>query len=301
MPETPDPPSARYFALLYSPGPQRLVLEALLGIEREVSESLRAGLDHQVAHSRLQWWREECERTVEGRPEHPLTRALSQAMGGAKPTGLSGLVDLAVWDLAGATFESRRELSVYCERWSAAMIEPIGAPLAAATSGLESASALAPTSALASTSASESSSGAAGNCHVRTLGAVIHEIELLSDLEREAHRGRLRIPLDELERHKTEPGALAMRPWPETVVDLLRSRHNALRTDLARAVGGLGGEMQSRLRGVLVWAALAARSSRRHERALPNRAVPTRFDPVTDAWFAWRQARKATMGRFRLD
>src|SRR5882757_4588568 len=75
----PESHSARYFALLYSPASQRLVLDALFGIEREIFESLRPGLDHHVAHSRLQWWREECERTAAGRPVHPLTRALIDA------------------------------------------------------------------------------------------------------------------------------------------------------------------------------------------------------------------------------
>src|SRR5882757_4888761 len=180
MPVTPESHSARYFALLYSPASQRLVLDALFGIESEIFESLRPGLDHHVAHSRLQWWREECERTAIGRPVHPLTRALVDAVNGigtgapkrhrkhpsvelrsgppsmagvhraaqsllraspgrpsmaarsphaANPlpqlAGLCGLVDVAVWDLAGATFETRRELAAYCERWSAAMIEPL--------------------------------------------------------------------------------------------------------------------------------------------------------------------------------
>src|SRR5882724_3097231 len=142
MPATPESHSARYFALLYSPASQRLVLDALFGIEREIFESLRPGLDHHVAHSRLQWWREECERAAAGRPVHPLTRALVDAVtgtgGGAgalssvklraglpQLAGLCGLVDLAVWDLAGATFETRRELTAYCERWSAAMIGPL--------------------------------------------------------------------------------------------------------------------------------------------------------------------------------
>src|SRR5260370_39390337 len=83
MPATPESHSARYFALLYSPASQRLVLDALFGIEREILESLRPGLDHHVAHSRLQWWREECERAVVGRPVHPLTRALVDAVTGA--------------------------------------------------------------------------------------------------------------------------------------------------------------------------------------------------------------------------
>src|SRR5882724_9841604 len=94
MSVAPEAHSARYFALLYSPAPQRLVLDALFGIEREIFESLRPGLDHHVAHSRLQWWREECERAAVGRPVHPLTRALVDAVT-REPSSASASTSLA--------------------------------------------------------------------------------------------------------------------------------------------------------------------------------------------------------------
>ena len=298
MPVTPESHSARYFALLYSPVPQRLALDALFGIEREISESLRPGLDHHVAHSRLQWWREECERAAVGRPVHPLTRALvdavtavssstsastSPARAPAAPLsqlgGLCGLVDVAVWDLAGATFETRRELTAYCERWSAAMIEPFAprnAPVTAATPDTR-----------------------IGNWS--TLGAAMREIEMLSHLAREAHYGRLRVPLDELESAKADPGVLAKPPWPAAVVELLRARHESLRDEITRALSDVDGAQQPRLRGLLVWAGLVRRSSQRTEDALPDRLRLGRFDAVADAWLAWRVARRATIGRFRLN
>jgi phytoene synthase len=279
MPATPESHSARYFALLYSPASQRLVLDSLFGIEREIFESLRPGLDHHVAHSRLQWWREECERAVVGRPVHPLTRALVDAVTGAQLAGLCGLVDVAVWDLAGATFETRRELTAYCERWSAAMIEPLAPRKAADATGTSDARVT----------------------NWSTLGAAIREIEMLSHLAREAHYGRLRVPLDELESAKADPGALAKPPWPAPVVELLRARHESLRDEITRTLGEVDRVQQPGLRGVLVWAALARRASQRTERALPDRLRPGRFDSVADAWFAWRIARRATTGRFRLN
>jgi phytoene synthase len=279
MPATPESHSARYFALLYSPASQRLVLDALFGIEREIFESLRPGLDHHVAHSRLQWWREECERAVVGRPVHPLTRALVDAVTGAQLAGLCGLVDVAVWDLAGATFETRRELTAYCERWSAAMIEPLAPRKAADATGTSDARVI----------------------NWSTLGAAIREIEMLSHLAREAHYGRLRVPLDELESAKADPGALAKPPWPAAVVELLRARHESLRDEITRTLGEVDRVQQPGLRGVLVWAALVRRASQRTERALPDRLRPGRFDSVADAWFAWRIARRATTGRFRLN
>jgi phytoene synthase len=298
MSVTPESHSARYFALLYSPAPQRLALDALFGIEREISESLRPGLDHHVAHSRLQWWREECERAAVGRPVHPMTRALVDAVTAAPssasaPTslanspavplpqlgGLCGLVDVAVWDLAGATFETRRELTAYCERWSAAMIEPF-APRKAADAPAT------PDTRIANWS---------------TLGAAMREIEMLSHLAREAHYGRLRVPLDELESAKVDPGVLAKPPWPVAVVELLRARHESLRDEITRALSDVDRAQQPALRGLLVWAALARRSSQRTEHALPNRLQLGRFDAVADAWLAWRIARRATIGRFRLN
>jgi phytoene synthase len=260
------------------------VLDALFGIEREISASLRPGLDHHVAHSRLQWWREECERAAVGRPVHPLTRALVDALtgGASQLAGLCGFVDVAVWDLAGATFETRRELTAYCERWSAAMIEPL---------------ALAPRTTPDATAAT-----ATRATNWSALGAAMREIEMLSHLALEAHYGRLRVPLDELESAKVDPGVLAKPPWPPAVAELLRARHESLRDEISRALGEVDSAQQPGLRGLLVWAALARRSSQRTERALPHRLrLGGQFDAVADAWFAWRIARRATTGRFRLN
>ena len=306
MPATLESHSARYFALLYSAPTERPVLEALFGIEHEVFDSLRAGLDHNVAHSRLQWWREECERAANGRPVHPLTKALVSALSaasagslsaaqgglGTQPqavqpqavglpgfVGLCGIVDVAIWDLAGATFETRRELDAYCERWAAGMIEPLVAPPSPPAS---------PTPATRTTD-------------WRVLGAAMREVELLNDLAREAHHGRIRVPLDELERANVNTSALARPPWPDPLAEQLRARHKALRNNISRILIDVDGEQQPALRGLLVWATLACRSSQRAERALPDRLRPGRFDAISDAWFAWRIARQATMGRFRLN
>jgi phytoene/squalene synthetase len=320
---------------------QRPVLEALFGIEREVFDSLRAGLDHHVAHSRLQWWGEECERAAGGRAVHPLTQALVSALrvapalagaaagstapatpttaaealppqDAAGPTtqqqaiplpqlaGLRGVVDVAIWDLAGATFETRRELDAYCQRWAAGMIEPLIAT--AASGAIASASSAAAMSAAAgSASAVAPGASTTRTAEWRALGAAMREVELLTDFAREAHHGRIRIPLDELEIANVDISVLAKPPWPEAVARLLHARHESLRNDIARILADMSREQQPALRGLLVWAALAWRSSHRAERALPNRLQRGRIDALSDTLFAWRIARRATIGRFRLN
>ena len=379
---------SRYLAWLYSTDAQQPVLAKLCEIESEVASSLRPGIDHHVAHARLQWWQEECERCAQGRPVHPLTRELVKAYGSppmagqSSPlAGISGFVDTAIWDLAGATFEARKELTAYCERWAAAMfgtaaarvagtgsgatvsvdeLQPSEAAhatraiqaarmmrasdspgsatpgatpgsLAAASEALAAAtgaasgagagatsaspaasasapaatSASAPATASASAPAATSAPAAASSAgrelsRWRALGAAVREIELLADLAREAHLGRVRVPLDELDRAGVEVSSLARPPWPEALVTLLRERHEALRANIATSVSALGRDEQAGFRGLLVWTALAWGQSARAQRALPGIILPRRYHALADGWQAWRAARRAAAGKLRL-
>jgi phytoene synthase len=273
MSEKPDARTPRYLAWLYSTPTQQALLGALCGIEAEIGASLRPGIDHHVAHTRLQWWREECERCAGARPAHPLTLELSKHIEESGPgagagrvlASLAGFVDNAAWDLAGATFERRQELTDYCRRWAAAMLEPLG------LRGWSE------------------------------LGTALREIELLGELARAARSGRLRVPLDELEEAGVAPAALGAPPWPQQLTALLAARHQALRGQLSIALLGLSPEDQQRSRGVLVWASLAWEASARAQRALPHPPPPASIATAAATnWRAWRAARAAAAGSLRL-
>ena len=274
MSAKPETHTPRFLAWLYSTRLQQPVLASLCAIEREIGASLRPGVDHHVAHTRLAWWREELARCAAGNPVHPLTQELrihlEQLAPGSRSNsvlaGISGLVDTATWDLAGATFEGRQELTAYCQRWAAAMVAPISAAAADLTDA----------------------------------GAVLCELELLGHLDRDARAGRLRVPLDELERAKVAHEALATPPWPPQLAAILRGRHQALRQQLAAAVARLSPEIQQRARGLLVWSALAWQASLRAERALPRAPAASIASAAAANWRAWRAARAAAAGRLRL-
>jgi len=272
MPGRPELSPTRTLAWLYCAA-ERGVLATLAGIEREIGASLAPGVDHQVAHTRLAWWREECARCAAGRPLHPLTRELAAqfAPQPAPLAGLVGFVDTAVWDLAGATFETRRELDAYCARWSAALVEPLAR---------HAAPRLAPQRA-------------------QRLGRTLRELELLLALAADARLGRLRLPLDELAAAQVPPAGLAQPPWNAALVRVVRSRHRQLRAELAAAVAALAPDAQAPLRGLLVWAALTAAHSRRAERDLPHAGAAREHLPL-DGWRAWRTARRAQANRLRL-
>jgi phytoene synthase len=249
------------------------VLEGLCQLEAEIRQTTQ--LAHEVAHVRLAWWREECERTAAGNPVHPLTRALLTHLRPHELAELGGLADAAVWDLAAATFETRREVTAYCERWAAALIEP---------------------------AAVQAQGGAAPpvSPRWRTLGAALREIELIAYLPQEARLGRLRLPLDELARAGVAPEQLTTAPCPPALATLIAVRHEALRRSLEASVLDVAPELQPASRGLLVWAQLAWRLSRQAQLALPGWLATGKAGGLSAGWAAWRAARAAQRGAYRL-
>jgi hypothetical protein len=101
----PSPPSGspRYFALLYTPSALRPVLGTLLALADEISAGGARGLDHAVAHVRLDWWRGEAERYARGESQHPWLRALLAQHPASSGLDLAALVHAAALDLANQT------------------------------------------------------------------------------------------------------------------------------------------------------------------------------------------------------
>ena len=136
---------------------------------------------------------------------------------------------------------------------------------------------------------------------VRALGASLRELELLLALPAEARAGRIRLPLDELERVQAEPrgarrsrpGRRALRPWcaSGTGSCVVRSARASQRSPPAA---------QSAARGLIVWAALSASHSARAARDLPRARLTREHHAALDGWRAWRAARRAQAGDCRL-
>jgi 15-cis-phytoene synthase len=264
-----DAATPRALARLYCPPAQAPVLAALLDIECEIRAALKAGLEHGVAHARLAFWREECARLTAGVPEHPLTRALAVHFAGSARevlAPLSGLVDLATWDLAQATFGSRRELAGYCERWSAAVTGPLArAALAPVPAG------------------------------TLAFGAALKELELLLAVSADARAGRVRLALDELEAAAVAPADLTAAAAGAALAQLIAQAHARARGALSAAT--FAPSAQPPLRALLVWGCMSARLSLRAQAALPRLAGPGDHQRPLDGLIAWRIARRADRGR----
>lgn len=264
------PGSLRYFALLYSPEQRRDAVLALYVIESEIRESAKSA-SHDVAHTRLTWWRAETDRLINGNPQHPATRVLLEHSGGGDLSIFNKLHEVlaaADMDLARMTFANQQELRAYCSRSGGAIQELVASQLIAPGKLDETARAAA-----------------------NKLGVGIRMTEIVRDVRQDAYDGNVYLPLDLLDKHELKTAHLRAREVDPKLKTALRSIRESALPELDLPARGTQTE---HLRPAFVLAAL--------HRKLLDRIAARNYDvateriepgPLQKPWTAWRAARKA--------
>lgn len=261
--------SMRYFSLLYAAPGQRDFLAALYVLDNELRDSSLAG--HDVAHTRLQWWRDEIGRLKQRQPQHPVTRALLQLAPDLDFQVLHETVLATAMDLACATFETDEELAQYFQRSTGALFELAARYFLGADISEQ-----------ALLAAKESAQ-------------LVRETETLRDLHRDVHRGRVYLPLNALDQAQLTAEHLKQDTWPASLVALLQSRAHQQLLDFRTACDGLTRAEKIALRPLLVLARLHARLAQRMVRQSFSRSHRrVELNPFDMLWTAWRAARAAS-------
>ena len=264
------PGSLRYFALLYTPKERRTELAALYLIESEIRTSARSA-SHDVAHTRLQWWREEIARLKGGSPQHPATQALAELSNRVDFRAFFDMLTAAEQDLANASYEDEREIAAYLRRSGGSTAE-LAANILAAPNSL-------------SDEARES---------VRTLGINMRRAEVLRDLRQDAYDGRIYFALPTLARANIQVHELRQATLTEPLRALVLDQAEQTRRNLDRSAADLNGSQRISLRPLLVLASLHARLLGRLQREsddIPQRRIELgAFEKV---WTAWKAAIRA--------
>lgn len=261
------PGSLRYFAVLYAPEPARPALHALYAMEAELRDTVRTTA-HEVAHTRLQYWRGEVDRLAAGHPTHPVTRALLPLRAaGADVSLLHEALVAADFDVARITLNTDAEASALAFR-ACGSVQTLAAVASRGSAQL---------------SAGESE-------FARRLGTSMLETEWLRDLRGDLLEGRLRLPLDALEDARIEPTSLLAEPMPDALSTLLAARKARIAAQLRSLPSLLTPTERTAQRQGLVLAALherlLARIDHRTEVARTRADVPA----WTRLWTAWRTA-----------
>lgn len=261
------PGSMRYFSLLYAPEDRRDQLLALYVIDAEIRESAQS-VNHDVAHTRLQWWRAEIERLVNGSPQHPATRLLNDSS--VERAGLAKLHEIMVaadMDLARMTYSNMRELRAYSSRSGGAIQEVAAAQLVAPAPLDEAARATA-----------------------NRIGIGVRQSEMLRDVRQDAYEGRVYLPQDRLTEHGVSLEDLRAREVAPQVKVALREFKAAVQDELQAALTSVS----PALRPLAVLAALHSRLLQRIA-ARDYNVAQSRIElgPIEKPWVAWKAARRS--------
>ena len=239
---------------------------ALYVIDAEIRESAQSA-NHDVAHTRLQWWRAEIDRLINGNPQHPATRLLHEARAVDRVvfTSCTKLLAAADMDLARMTYSNMRELRAYCSRSGGAIQELMAAQLLAPAPLDE-----------------------ANRATANRIGIGVRQSEILRDLRQDACDGRIYLPQDQLTAHNVTLEDLRGREVAPRLKAALREFRDAVQEELQSALAAVSAP----LRPLAVLAALHRRLlDRIAARDFEVATSRIELGPIEKPWIAWRTAR----------
>ena len=190
--------SSFYQSFRFLPTDRRLALTALYAFCREVDDVVDECSEPALARIKLAWWREEVGRIYAGDAQHPVGRALTgpvQAFG-LDHDLLIEIIDGMEMDLDRTSYPSFRELNLYCHR-----VAGVVGLLAAEIFGYED---------------------RATRKYAEELGLAFQLTNILRDVREDAERGRIYLPLEELERFGHTPGELLAARDSAPFIELFR-------------------------------------------------------------------------------
>ncbi len=261
--------SSFYYSFLFLPDVKRRAIMALYAFCREVDDVVDECSDVSIARQKLQWWREEIQRLFQAEPRHPVTQALKQFLDHfnfAEEYFLE-IIDGMEMDLDQAQYDSFKALSLYCYR-------------AASVVGLLSIEIFGYTDRQTQKYAND-------------LGMAFQLTNILRDVREDADRGRIYIPMDELNEYGVSPSALTKGETTPALRNLFEHQAKRARQYYRSAMQQLPDSDRYSQRSGIIMAAIYEKILDEIEadgfRVLEHRIKIT---PLRKLWTAWRTARR---------
>ena len=183
--------SSFYYAFLFLPPPRRAAITAFYAFCREVDDVVDEIADPAVAAAKLQWWRQEVAQAFAGQPSHPVTRALMPLapVFGIEQAHLLAVVEGCQTDLDQTRFLDYPALQRYCHL-VAGVVGEVAANIFGRTQ-------------------------AATVQYAHQLGLAMQLTNIIRDVGDDARRGRIYLPLSDLQRFNVKAHELLKReaPW----------------------------------------------------------------------------------------
>ncbi|MDT3671193.1 MAG: presqualene diphosphate synthase HpnD [Aromatoleum sp.] len=170
--------SSFYYSFMFLPPVRRQAITALYAFCREVDDVVDECEDPQIARTKLDWWRHEVARVHAGEPTHPVTIALKDVVArfNLPLEQLIEIIDGMEMDLMQSRYLDFKGLQLYCYR-----VASVVGLLAAEIFGYRDRQTLK---------------------YAHDLGMAFQLTNIIRDVGEDARRGRIYLPIDELQRFK---------------------------------------------------------------------------------------------------
>ncbi len=270
--------SSFYYSFLFLPPAQRLAITALYAFCREVDDTVDEARDPAIARARLDWWRAELRRMYQGEPQHPVSQALAphlQRFALDEPR-MNEIVDGMQMDLEQSRYPDFEGLRLYCHR-VAGVVGTLSAGIFA-----------------------EGRQDCAR--YAESLGIALQLTNIIRDVGDDARRGRIYVPLDDLQRFEVPAHRILAGEPPERFRELMRFQAQRARGFYREAFAALpGGERRAQRPGLImaaIYATLLDEIESDGFRVLTHRVALT---PLRKLWIAWRTWMRGAPPALRAD
>jgi phytoene synthase len=260
--------SSFYYSFMFLPTAQRKAITALYAFCREVDDVVDECHDIELARSKLNWWRAEIFGTFDGKPNHPVCQALTTPIKNfnlPKEYFLE-IIDGMAMDLQQTRYADFTELSLYCYR-----VASVVGLLAAEIFGYEN---------------------RATRDYAHNLGMAFQLTNILRDVKEDAERGRIYLPLDELERFNVSEQDMLQHRNSENIKKLLDFQAQRAKDYYDKAFSLLPESDRYAQRTGIIMASIYQAVLREIEKD-SSQVLKQRISlsPLRKLWIAWRTAR----------
>ena len=257
--------SSFYYAFLFLPKPRREAITAFYAFCREVDDVVDEVSDPGIARTKLAWWQAEVAKSFRGQPEHPVMRALMPCAGeyGIEERQLQAVIEGCQMDLQQTRHLDFPSLERYCH-------------LVAGIVGEVSARIFGQTQAQTTE-------------YAHRLGLAFQLTNIIRDVGEDALRGRIYIPMSELQQFDVKAHEVLERRYSERFTALMKFQAQRARRLYDEALALLPAEDRSAQKPGLMMASIYRTLLDEIERdgfkVLHQRVSLT---PLRKFWLAWK-------------
>jgi 15-cis-phytoene synthase len=258
--------SSFYYSFLFLPPERRRAITAVYAFCREVDDVVDEVSDATAAEATLGWWRTEIAQLFGGHPTHPVTRALQPFIGGG--FGISEQRLSAVLDGMQVDLRQNRFLDYSALQRYAHLVAGVVGEMSAAIFGHRDPQTLQ---------------------YAARLGLALQLINILRDVGDDARRGRIYLPVDEMQRFEVKASDVLAARYVEGFVPLMRFQAERARATYQEALTLLPAvDRKAQRPGLMmgaIYAALLTEIEHENFQVLHQRIALT---PLRKLWLAWR-------------